>query len=94
MLNSKKLIELKQDLEFKTDTYRNLGKKYGVHEVTIRRYNVMWGFGRKPIDYKGLEEDLKSGEYKREYLAEKYGVAVKTVYNIKKRLGLVNARNR
>jgi len=53
--NLRDLRDLRTDLEDKTDTYRNLAKKYGVHEVTIRRYNVEFGLNRTPIDQIALK---------------------------------------
>jgi DNA-binding XRE family transcriptional regulator len=84
--NEEKLKQLYNDLEFRRDTYRNLAKKYEVNEVTIRRYNVAFGFGRKPIDYNGIKADILSGNYTKDQMAEKYEVDPKTIYNIKRRM--------
>ena len=93
MLTARSLQELKKDLELKVATQKELAEKYGVSEQTIYRYNKQFGFGRKKINYIGLELDLKDGNLKKDELAEKYGITPKTVYNVKKRLGLVNARS-
>lgn len=89
ILYHRDLMHLKQDLLDQTDTYRNLAKKYKVHEVTIRRYNKKWGLQRPPINFKGLEEAIKNKEGSKQELAERFNYTPKTVYNVKKRLGLV-----
>jgi transposase len=81
---NKSLKLLKFDLENRDTTYRNLAKKYNVHEVTIRRYNKQFGFARVPIDRNGIKDDLRTGLYTKEQLAEKYKVTPKTIYNIKR----------
>ena len=83
---TKSLKLLRLDLENRDATYRNLAKKYNVHEATIRRYNKQFGLARDPIDRNGIKDDLRTGLYTKEQLAEKYKVTPRTIYNIKKGL--------
>jgi hypothetical protein len=73
-------------------TFKALADKYKVNWVTVKRRNSELGFKRRPVNFQGLEHDLQLQLLSSLEIAERYGVDVKTVYNRKKKLGLVKGR--
>jgi len=73
-------------------TFQALADKYEVNWVTVKRRNTELGLKRAPINFQGLEHDLRLQLLSNIEIAERYGVDVKTVYNRKKKLGLVKKK--